>query len=87
MTRTALKKIEKAGGKIDDDGESTPKTPKTPKSGGAGGRKRKAADADVAADGDDEEAKPKKKGGKKAKKEASPVESKFDYMMRFETGS
>ncbi|KAK3717216.1 hypothetical protein LTR37_005925 [Vermiconidia calcicola] len=58
MTRTAMKKIEKAGGK--EDIEAAPAT--------GGGKKRKAAD-----DGDDAEAKPKKKGGRKPKKAAAEL--------------
>ncbi|KAK3716866.1 hypothetical protein LTR37_006216 [Vermiconidia calcicola] len=58
MTRTAMKKIEKAGGK--EGVEAAPAT--------GGGKKRKAAD-----DGNDAEAKPKKKGGRNPKKAAAEL--------------
>ena len=65
MTRTALKKIEKAGGK---EGVAA-----TPAKAGGSGKKRKGA----AEDGDDAEPTPtKKKPGRKAKKEVSPIEGK-----------
>ena len=62
MTRTALKKVENAGGK---DGVEASPTKGTP-------RKRKTK-----GDADDEETKPKKKRGKQAKKSPSPAEGTY----------
>lgn len=81
--RNMYKKIEKAGGKLADDGTAT-QTPTTPNPATPASGKKRKSKGELTADGDDDDAtietpKPKKKGGR-PKKNATPKSTADEVM-------